>query len=103
MEKQMTITKAKSVCFKLFVREIDDILSKIHNKSVDGDPLTENHPEWFSARERLISIKVGGPHFGTFPINFQLANHLILSELAHREDYCKEHHDAYVEKMRLVN
>lgn len=99
----MTITKSKSVCFKIFAREIDDILSKIHNTSVDGEPLTENHPEWFSARERLISIKVGGPHFGTFPINFQLANHLILSELAHRENYCKEHRDEYVEKMRLVN
>ena len=99
----MTITKSKSVCFKLFMSAIDDVLSKIHNKDVHGEPLTQQHDEWHNARERLLSIKVGGDHFGTYPANFQLADHLILSELACRENPCKEHYEMWISRSRNPN
>lgn len=97
------ITQSKSVCFNMFTSAIDDILSKIHNKTVHGEPLKQQHDEWINARERLLSIKVGGTHFGTYPINFQLADHLILSELACRNDYCKEHQDEWVARMKATH
>ena len=99
----MTITKSKSLCFKMMVSEIDDILSKIHNKDVHDQPITQHHMEWDNARDRLMKIKVGGDHLGTYPINFQLANHLILSELACREGRCKEHHDEWINTTRAPN
>lgn len=95
--------KSKSYCFKKMIDRMDDVLSKIHTKAVDGEPLNPGHDEWNNARNRLMSIKVGPEHFGTYPINFQLADHLILSELAHQPGACKEHLDEFESKMKVRN
>jgi hypothetical protein len=50
-----------------------------------------------------MSIKVGPEHLGTYPINFQLADHLILSELAHQPGACKEHLNEFENKMKVRN
>jgi len=95
--------KSKSYCFKKMVDKIEDILSKLHTHTVDGTPLNPSHDEWNNTRDRLMKIKVGPEHFGTYPINFQLADHLILSELAHQPGADREHLTEFEERMKPVN
>ena len=95
--------KSKSASLLLFVKDIDNILSKIHEKNVHGQPLQQLHDEWINARERLMAIKLGNPSEPYFPINWQLAEHLILSELAGRLPGCVEHVEQYRAKMGVVN
>lgn len=95
--------KSKSYCLKKMIDRLDDILSKLHAREVNGEPLNQGHDEWNNARDRLMGIKIGPEHFGTYPINFQLADHLILSELAHQQDACPEHLKEFEEKMKVRN
>ena len=95
--------RSRSYCFKKMVDRIDDILSKLHKEAVDGTPLNPSHDEWNNSRDRLMGIKVGPEHLGTYPINFQLADHLILSELAHQPGACKEHLEEFESRMRTRN
>ena len=95
--------KSKSLCFKSFIDKIDDVLSKVHSKTIGGEPLQYNDDEWINARDRLMKMKVGGHNMATYPINFQLADHFILSELASRVPACREHVEEYKLKMSLRN
>jgi len=94
---------SKSLCFKSFVKKVDEVLSKVHSKTIDGEPLQYNDDEWINARDRLMGVKVGGHHMATYPINFQMADHLILSEVGSREKAEKIHLDEYFAKMKKNN
>jgi len=48
---------SKSLCFKSFIAKIDEVLSKVHSKTINGGPLQMNDEEWNNARDRLMSIK----------------------------------------------
>jgi hypothetical protein len=37
--------KSKSLCFKSFIDKIDDVLSKVHSKTIGGEPLQYNDDE----------------------------------------------------------
>jgi hexokinase len=95
--------KSKSLCFKSFIEKIDEVLSKVHSKTISGGPLQMNDEEWNNARDRLMSIKVGGTNMATYPINFQMADHLILSEVGSRDKPEKIHIDEYFAKMKGNN
>ena len=41
--------KSKSLCFKSFIDKIDDVLSKVHSKTIGGEPLQYNDDEWINA------------------------------------------------------
>ena len=72
--------KSKSICFQKLIENIDTVLARIYSETTTGEPLGYNSDEWCNARDRLMSIKVGSEHNHTYPINFQLADHFILSE-----------------------
>ena len=95
--------KSKSLCFKSFVAKIDDVLSKVHSKTIGGEPLQYNDDEWINARDRLMGMKIGGHTMATYPINFQMADHLILSEVGSREKAEKIHLDEYFARMKGTN
>ena len=50
--------KSKSYCLKKMIDRLDDILSKLHTREVNGEPLNQGHDEWNNARDRLMGIKV---------------------------------------------
>ena len=83
--------KSRSVVFMTFVSQVDDILTKVHARTVKGIPITSIHDEWNDARERLMAVKVSNRHFDTWPITWTMADQLILDELASRENACEEH------------
>jgi len=95
--------KSRSASFRQFVDQVDDILSKIHSRTVDNEPLQPLHDDWINARERLMGIKIGNPREPFYPINWQVADHLILSELAVRLPGCIEHADQLKAKLEGTN
>jgi|TARA_R110000796_G_scaffold65155_3_gene150606 hypothetical protein len=95
--------KSKSICFQKLIENIDTVLARIYSETTTGEPLGYNSDEWCNARDRLMSIKVGSEHNHTYPVNFQLADHFILSELASRVPACREHVEEYKLKMSLRN
>jgi hypothetical protein len=53
---------SKSRLLFTFVKEIDEILSKLYATTPSGEPITPNDQTWHDARDRLIAIKVGSPN-----------------------------------------
>lgn len=95
--------KARSPCLTKFVDEIDEILSKLYSRTAKGEPLQPLHDDWGNARDRLMAIKMGNLREPYYPINWQLAEHLILSELAVRIPGCVDHAEQYKAKMKGPN
>lgn len=83
--------KIKSQSFINFIKEVDNVLSKIHQKSINGDPLNPGDDEWMASRDRLMKIKMGSDNNFTYPINWSASEFLIIDELASREDVLEEH------------
>jgi len=82
---------SKSKTFKSFQESIDSILSKIHQKTIDGRAINPGDDEWNTSRERLMKVKVETGIMDIFPINWQLADHLIIDELTSRDKPHPEH------------
>ena len=83
--------KSRSKVLESFVTELDETLSKIHQKTIEGRPINPGDDEWTSSRERLMKIKIYNGNMNMFPINWQLADYLISTELGDREDAHPEH------------
>ena len=78
---------SKSVSFLKLVKEVDEILSKMHSKSSDGEPIQPGSDHWNDTRDRLMKIHVGGEtRFMTYPMNWSLSEHLMVDELNSRPD-----------------
>lgn len=87
-ENSMKIT---SQAFITFIKEVENVLSKIHQKSIKGDPLNPGDDEWMASRDRLMKIKMGSDNNYTYPINWSASEFLIIDELASRDDALEEH------------
>lgn len=87
-ENKMKIT---SQAFITFIKEIENVLSKIHQTNIRGDALNPGDDEWMASRDRLMKIKMGSDNNYTYPINWSASEFLIIDELASREDTLKEH------------
>ena len=83
--------KSKSTSYKQYHSEVDDILSKLHSNNLQGNPITPADDEWINTRERLIKAKMTNGRYNFFPINWQIAEHLIIDELCSRENVVVEH------------
>lgn len=83
--------KIKSQAFINFIKEVDNVLSKIHQKSIKGDALNPGDDEWMSSRDRLMKIKMGSENNFTYPVNWSASEFLIIDELASRDDALEEH------------
>lgn len=84
--------KSKSRTFFGLVTEVDEILGKMHATDVDGGPINPGSDHWNETRDRLMSVKIGGvTRFVTYPINWSMAEHLILDELCSRKDVHEAH------------
>ena len=83
--------KSKSRLLFSFTKEIDEILDKLHTTSPDGVPITPNDQAWHDARDRLIAIKVGSPNNFTYPVNWIMAEQLIIDELTSRPEPHPQH------------
>ena len=94
--KQLTTKKENkmkiaSQAFINFIKEVDNVLSKIHQKNIRGDALNPGDDEWMASRDRLMKIKMGSDNNFTYPINWSASEFLIIDELASREDALEEH------------
>ena len=94
--KQLTTKKENkmkiaSQAFITFIKEVDNVLSKIHQKSIRGDALNPGDDEWMASRDRLMKIKMGSDNNFTYPINWSASEFLIIDELASRDDALEEH------------
>ena len=65
--------------------------SKLHSNNLQGNPITPADDEWINTRERLIKAKMTNGRYNFFPINWQIAEHLIIDELCSRENVAVEH------------
>jgi hypothetical protein len=84
---------SKSRLLFSFVKEADEILSKLYATTPSGEPITPNDQTWHDARDRLIAIKVGSPNNFTYPVNWIMAEQLIMDELTSRP----EPHEVHIE------
>ena len=75
----------------MLFRSLDSTLSKVHQKTIGGRAINPGDDEWSASRDRLMQTKVVMGNFNVYPINWQLADHLIGDELANREDAHIEH------------
>ena len=82
---------SKSKSFKSFNESVDSILSKIHQKTIDGRAINPGDDEWNASRERLMKVKIETGMMDSYPINWQLADHLIIDELINRDTPHLEH------------
>ena len=87
-ENKMKIT---SQAFITFIKEVENVLSKIHQTNIRGDALNPGDDEWMASRDRLMKIKMGSDNNYTYPINWSASEFLIIDELASREDTLEEH------------
>jgi hypothetical protein len=85
--------KSKSRLLLSFIKEVDEILNKLHTTSPDGEPITPNDQTWHDTRNRLIGMKVGSPNNFTYPINWIMAEQLIIDELTSRPEPHSQHID----------
>jgi hypothetical protein len=84
--------KSKSITFFNLVKEVDEILGKIHSKDSNGQPIHPGTDHWNETRDRLMSVKIGGvTRFTTYPINWSMSEHLILDELCSRKEVHEDH------------
>lgn len=83
--------KSKSTAFRQFVIDLDDVLSKMHSKTISGNPINPADDEWINTRDRLVKVKIPTDRSQSYPINFQLAEQLMMDELCSREDVHPEH------------
>jgi hypothetical protein len=77
---------SKSRLLLSFIKEIDEILGKLHTTAPDGAPITPNDQTWHDTRDRLIGIKVGSSANFTYPVNWIMAEQLIIDELTSRPE-----------------
>jgi hypothetical protein len=82
---------SKSRMLFSFVKEADDILSKLYATTPDGNPITPGDQSWMDTRDRLMKIKVGSEINFTYPINWTLSEQLIMDELTSRPDVHEVH------------
>lgn len=84
---------SKSRLLISFIKEIDEILGKLHTNAPDGAPITPNDQTWHDTRDRLIGIKVGSSTNFTYPVNWIMAEQLIIDELTSRPEPHSTHID----------
>jgi len=58
---------------------------------LQGNPITPADDEWINTRERLIKARMTNGRYNLYPINWQIAEHLIIDELCSRENVAVEH------------
>ena len=87
-ENNMKIT---SQAFITFIKEVENVLSKIHQKNIKGDAINPGDDEWMASRDRLMRIKMGSENNFTYPINWSASEFLIIDELASRDNALEEH------------
>ena len=83
--------QSKSVMLFNFIKEADEILSKLYSTTADGRPINPGDQTWMDTRDRLMKIKVGSSGNFSYPINWSLSEHLIIDELTSRKDVHEDH------------